>query len=123
MRLHEPLQVSPHLAPLMKLAGGMTISAIPDMGKIIFQHGMTSTFRDGFLPLVRNIKAVKLAGEEVKAAGTALDMVLDSRVMAIADITDDFGRHSKFERGLTALSSKFGVVSLMAPWNASSVEI
>jgi ElaB/YqjD/DUF883 family membrane-anchored ribosome-binding protein len=103
----------------VRLLGGMTISAIPDMAKITFTHGLTSTFRDGFIPLVKNFKAVKLAGEEVKAAGTALDMVLDSRTMAMADITDDFGRHSKFERGLSALSSKFGVVSLMAPWNAA----
>lgn len=99
--------------------GGMTLSAIPDVGKIVFTHGLTSTFRDGFVPLVRNFRAVRLAGNEVKAAGTALDMILDSRVMAMADIMDDFGRHSKFERGLSAVSSRFGVVSLMAPWNAA----
>jgi hypothetical protein len=52
-------------------------------------------------------------------AGTALDMVLDSRVMALAEITEDYGRHSKFERFVSAASSQFGMVSLMAPWNAS----
>jgi hypothetical protein len=103
----------------MRLLGGMTISALPDIAKVTFTHGLTSTFRDGFMPLIRNFKAVRLAAEEVKAAGTALDMVLDSRTMAMADITDDFGRHSKFERGLSAMSSKFGVMSLMAPWNAA----
>ena len=103
----------------VRLLGGMTISAFPDMAKVAFTHGLTSTFRDGFLPLIRNFRKVKLAAEEVKLAGTALDMVLDSRTMAIADITDDFGRHSKLERGLSALSSKYGVVSLMAPWNAA----
>jgi hypothetical protein len=103
----------------LRLLGGMTLSAIPDMAKVVFTHGLTSTFRDGFLPLVRNFKAVRLAGKEVQAAGTALDMVLDSRTMAMADIMDDFGRHSKFERGLQAVSSKFGMVSLMAPWNSA----
>ena len=103
----------------LRLLGGMTISAIPDMAKIVFVHGLTSTFRDGFLPMIRNFRAYRLASEEVKMAGTALDMVLDSRTMALADITDDFGRHSKFERGLSALSSKYGMVSLMAPWNAA----
>ena len=99
--------------------GGMTLSAFPDVGKIVFTHGLTSTFRDGFVPLVKNYRAVRLAGNEVKAAGTALDMMLDSRVMAMADIMDDYGRHSRFERGLSAVSSKYGVVSLMAPWNAA----
>lgn len=103
----------------LRLLGGMTVSAIPDLGKIVFAHGLTSTFRDGFIPMVKNFKAFRLAAQEVKDAGTALDMVLDSRAMAMADITDDFGRHSGFERGLASLSTRFGVVSLMAPWNAT----
>ena len=103
----------------LRLLGGMTVSAIPDMGRIVFTHGMMSAFRDGFVPLVSNFRGFRLAAEEVKQAGTALDMILDSRTMAIADITGEFGRHTAFERGITALSSKFGVVSLMAPWNAS----
>lgn len=103
----------------VRLLGGMTISAVPDMAKVVFQHGLTSTFRDGFVPMIRNFQAFRLAANEVKAAGTALDMILDSRTMAMADIVDEFGHHSKFERGLSALSTKFGVVSLMAPWNAA----
>lgn len=103
----------------VRLLGGMTISAIPDAGKVVFTHGLTSTFRDGFLPMIRSFKAYRGASEEVKLAGTALDMVLDSRVMAMADITDDFGRHSKFERGLQAVSTRFGIGSLMSPWNAA----
>lgn len=103
----------------LRLLGGMTISAIPDLAKPVFQYGLTRTFRDGFLPMVTNFRSYRLAGEEVKAAGTALDMVLDSRTMALADITDDFGRHSRLERGIQAAQSKFGIVSLMAPWNAA----
>jgi len=103
----------------MRLLGGMTLSAIPDMGKVVFTHGLVSTFRDGFVPMVRNFKNFRVAADEVKMAGTALDMVLDSRTMSIADITGDFGRHSMFERGMQAASSRFGMVSLMAPWNAA----
>lgn len=103
----------------LRLLGGMTLSAIPDMGKTVMEHGLTSVFRDGFVPLVKNFRAFRIAAQEVKDAGTALDMVLDNRAMAMADITDDFGRHSAFERGLTSLSTRFGVVSLMAPWNAT----
>jgi len=103
----------------LRLLGGMQLSAIPDMGKVIFTHGLTSTFRDGFIPMVRNFRAFRAAAQEVKMAGTALDMILDSRAMALADITGDFGRHSKFERGIQSLSSRFGIASLMAPWNAS----
>jgi len=103
----------------MRMLGGMTISALPDTGAVVMQHGMLRLFRDGIAPAVRNWKTYRLAAEEVKMAGEALDMVLDSRAMSLADVMDDFGRHSKFERGVSALTGKFGVVSLMAPWNAS----
>ncbi|WP_235818397.1 hypothetical protein [Brucella grignonensis] len=103
----------------LRLLGGMTLSAFPDMAGIVLKHGLTSTFRDGFAPLISNMKAVKLAGAEVKAAGTALDMILDSRAMSLAEIGDDFGRGSKFERAIKSAGTRFGVVSLMAPWNAS----
>lgn len=103
----------------LRLLGGMTLSAFPDMAGIVLKHGLTSTFRDGFAPLVSNMKAVRLAGSEVKAAGTALDMILDSRAMSLAEIGDDFGRGSKFERAVKSAGTRFGVVSLMAPWNAS----
>lgn len=89
------------------------------LGGVILKQGMTSTYRDGFIPLVTNYRTFRMAAEEVKQAGTALDMILDSRAMALADITGEFGRHSAFERGLSAVSSKFGVVTLMAPWNAA----
>lgn len=103
----------------LRLLGGMTISALPDMAGVIMKHGLTSTFRDGFIPLVTNFRAFRAAADEVKQAGTALDMILDSRAMSLADITGDYGRNSKFERGIQSLSSRFGVSSLMAPWNAS----
>jgi len=103
----------------LRLLGGMTLSAFPDMAGIILKHGLTSTFRDGFAPLIRNMKAVRLAGDEVKAAGTALDMILDSRAMSLAEIGDEFGRGSRFERAIKGASTRFGVISLMAPWNAA----
>ncbi|MGX5846925.1 hypothetical protein ACWGTO_07585 [Mesorhizobium sp. PL10] len=103
----------------LRLLGGMTVSAIPDLAKTVFSHGLASTFSDGFLPMVRNMRGFRLAAQEVKDAGTALDMVLDSRVMALSDITDVYGRHTAFERGLHALTNRFGLVSLMAPWNAT----
>lgn len=103
----------------IRLLGGMTLSAIPDLAKPVFRYGLTSVMSDGFVPMVRSFRQFRLGAEEVKSAGTALDMVLDSRTMAIADIMDDYGRGSAFERGLSSVSSRFGMVSLMAPWNAA----
>lgn len=103
----------------MRMLGGMTLSAIPDVGGVVFAHGLQRVFGDGIIPLFRNWSGARIAMNEVKMAGTALDMVLDSRAMQIADIMDDFGRHTKFERAVSSAARNFGVVSLMAPWNAA----
>jgi hypothetical protein len=103
----------------MRMLGGMTISAIPDLGGIVFAHGLQRVFGDGLLPLFRNWSGARIAMNEVKMAGTALDMVLDSRAMSIADVMDQYGRHSKFERAVSTAARNFGVISLQAPWNAA----
>tara|TARA_R110002111_G_scaffold61697_2_gene102444 strand:- start:3136 stop:5037 length:1902 start_codon:yes stop_codon:yes gene_type:complete len=103
----------------LRLLGGMTLSALPDPVRPVMVHGLMPVLQDGLLPMIRNFKGYRLATEEIKLAGTALDMVLDSRTMAIADVMDDFGRHSKFERAIQSMTNNFGVVSLMAPWNAA----
>ncbi len=99
--------------------GGMTLSSLTDMGGLIFTHGFMRTMRDGLLPLIKNLKAVRLAGKETKLAGTALDLILDSRQMQIADILTPFGRLSRFERSMDYLSDKMGKVSLISYWNTS----
>lgn len=103
----------------LRLLGGMTISAFSDVAKPVFVHGLTRTMKTLFSPLTTGLSTLRLAAKEVKLAGTALDMVLDSRTMAIADVMDDFGRGSRFERGLSNATRKFGIVSLMAPWNSA----
>jgi hypothetical protein len=103
----------------LRLLGGMTTSALPDPFRIVMVHGLQRFAGDGLAPLVKNFSAFRMAADEVKLAGTALDMVLDTRTQAIADVLDDYGRHSRFERGLRSATNSFGIVSLMAPWNAA----
>lgn len=110
-------------ANYLRLLGGMTLSAIPDISRNVMVHGLSRAVGDGFIPFAKNSKSIKLLKEEVRLAGSATDMVLNSRAASLADITDDFGRHTKFERGLQAMSNNFGVVSLMAPWNDAMKQI
>ncbi|MDJ0894853.1 MAG: hypothetical protein QNJ92_06895 [Alphaproteobacteria bacterium] len=102
----------------LRLLGGMTVSAFPDMFRAVMIHGIGRTMGDGVVPLITNLRNARLAMKEVRRAGTALDMIMDSRTMAIAEVLDDYGRYSRFERGLRGLTNNFGFVSLMAPWNS-----
>jgi hypothetical protein len=108
-------------ANFLRLMGMMTVRAIPDLARPIMVHGLTSTFANGFAPLVRGAfrGTIKMARQEVKDAGTALDIVLDSRSRALADLFDDWQRGTRLERVIDATTNKFGLVSLMAPWNAA----
>lgn len=103
----------------VRLLGGMTLSAIPDVARPVMIHGVRRTFGTAMIPLTKGLKGMKLSAQETKMAGTALDMQLDTRAMSIADIADDYGRGSRFDRVLEKLSQNFGLVTLMAPWNAA----
>jgi hypothetical protein len=103
----------------LRLLGGMTVSAFPDLGRTVMVHGLMRVAGNGIVPMLRDFHQFRLAANEVKLAGNALDMVLDTRAMSIADMLDDYGRWSKYERGIKAMTERFGVVSLMAPWNAA----
>jgi hypothetical protein len=46
-------------------------------------------------------------------------MVLDSRAMTLAEINNPYVKGTKFEKGLQALSSQFGKITLMAQWNTA----
>lgn len=107
----------------LSMLGGMAISAIPDMARVIMQHG----WRNGAGGLIdfarvrtaalRNDAAGIAAREELKEIGVAIDYVLSTRSQAIADITADNMQLSRFERGLEKGSNAFGNLTLMNQWN------
>ncbi|BAE52443.1 hypothetical protein amb3639 [Paramagnetospirillum magneticum AMB-1] len=103
----------------LRLMGGMTVASLADAGRAVMVHGMMRVAGDGLVPMVSNFRGFRLAAKEAQLAGAALDMVLDSRAMQLAEVWDDYGRLSKFERGVKALTDRFGMVSLMAPWNTA----
>lgn len=106
-------------ANFIRLMGGMTLSSIPDVGRPVMVHGIERTMMNGIRPLVSNWRGVKLMAKEAKLAGVGLEMVLDNRTMQLTDIFDDYGKLSKFERGMSWATTRMGLASLMTPWNAT----
>lgn len=104
---------------VLRLMGGATLSSIADLGRSTMVHGVNRVFSQGVVPMLKNWKQFKLSANEAKLAGAALDSVLHNRSMGLADIFDDYGRLSRFERGLQAATSKFGMFSLLDPWTAA----
>lgn len=108
---------------LLSKLGGVTVSSLPDIGRPMMVEGLARVLRHGLRPMITNARKFKLAREEARFLGAVTERVLDTRMHAIADIGDSFGRHSRAERALQGLSDSFGSVSLIAPWNQFMKEI
>jgi len=105
-------------ANFVRMLGGMTLSAIPDMSRLIAVNGLKPVGRS-LKALITSPAAVKMSREEAKRAAVGLDMVLNSRASSLAELTDIYASTTRFERGLRGLSDGFSKITLMAPWNAS----
>ena len=101
----------------LRLMGGVLSSSIPDLARPIMTQGLAPVLKDGILAIAKNPVAFKMAKKELNLAGAALDIILDSRAMALADVMDDYGRYSKFERGVQATSQAFGNLTGINKWN------
>ena len=104
-------------ANFVRMLGGMTLSAIPDLARPVAVNGL--------MPVARGLRALAspkkfgMAVQEARRAGVGLDMVLNSRVASMAEITDIYNKSSSFERGLRAASDAFGKLTLMTQWNTA----
>lgn len=101
---------------VLRYMGGVTISSLPDVGRPVMRYGLLRTFRDGFLPLVTNLKAVKMSRREAKLAGVGIDALTAQRANSLFELMDDLGRGSKFERGVEYLSGKQGLIAIFSYW-------
>lgn len=102
----------------MRMLGGMTLSAIPDMARPIAVNGLRPVAK-GLLQLAKSPARFKMAREEAKKAAVGLDMVLNSRAASLAEVSDVYARGTSFERGLRASSDVFSKMTLMSQWNAA----
>lgn len=107
----------------IRLLGGMTLSAIPDMARPVMVHGFSRVFRDALIPMVQDFHNFAKATQSIRDMGLAMDMMNNSRAQALADLTSDFARYSKLERTLGVASDTMGMISLMGPWNTAMKQI
>lgn len=101
----------------LTMLGGVMISSIPDLGRLVMTEGLERSFKHAFIPWIRRVDSVKMSLKEAKIAGTALEMELGWRAQSFAELGDVFGRHSQIERGLQGASGVMSMLNLFNPWN------
>lgn len=80
------------------------------------RYGLTRTFRDGFLPLITNLKAMKLSMREGILAGAAAEVATHTRAAALHDITNGMVKGTQFEKAIDWASNRMGMFALFDYW-------
>lgn len=101
----------------VRALGGVLVSSLSDAVRPAMVHGLTAYMRDGLVPLIRNMKAVKMSRQEAKLAGAISEKVLASRLATMAEITDPYAMNSPFERFLENMSTGFTRMTGLLRWN------
>lgn len=100
----------------LRSMGGVTLSSLTDIARPMMVHGLGRYMARGVVPLVTNIKAIKLSAKESRYAGIA-ERILNSRMATLAEIADPYSQSSPFERFMENVAVGFSKLTLMPLWN------
>lgn len=100
----------------LRLLGGMTLSALPDMANFVMRNGLAANFRV-FSKMFQDFGRVGISKADMRRAGVGLDMTLNTRAKLISE-TGNFPA-AKADAYMDKLTRGFGKVTLMTPWNAT----
>ena len=103
---------------VITLMGGAAISSIPDIGIMIMHHGFKDSFQAMRGLWGMNSEIIrKMNRSELHNAGEALEMALNSRSLALADVGDIFGNRFAFEKSLHNSTNVFMFMNGLNMWN------
>jgi len=102
----------------LRMLGGMTLSAIPDLARPIAVNGLKPVSK-ALVSMVSDRDIWKMSKAEAKRNAIGLDMVLNSRAASLADVQDVYSTITPFERGLRRMSDGFSKIAIMSQWNAA----
>lgn len=100
----------------MRSLGGVTLSSVTDVGRHAMVHGFDGLFRDGLVPMMRNLKGFKMAASEAKLAGTVTERLLNTRLATMAELTDPYSSRSPFEAFVDNAATMFSKLTLLDHW-------
>jgi hypothetical protein len=110
----------------MSKLGGMVVSQLPDIGNIVLRNGLGNTFdalAAGLARFSSSPDAQRISRKErqiLADSGIGLELVNGSRALSFSEIATDYGRGSKFERGVRSASAAFSVINLSRHWDTAA---
>lgn len=101
----------------LRMMGLPVISSISDLSRTTMKFGVTTTFKAGFIPLIRSFKDMKATSKEIMYLGGNTDLTLHGNSTALADVLDDYQAKTAGERMLQGVSNRYGLINGMDAWN------
>jgi hypothetical protein len=99
------------------MLGGMTASSFVDMAQKVLSNGFLGIARDLMVPLVTDMRGVKIAAGDARDAGVAVEGALNARVASLADIGDPYGKGTALERTMANIANFFTTWTGQRLWN------
>jgi hypothetical protein len=100
----------------LRMLGGQTLSAIPDIGRLVTRYGLINTGRR-LAAFIGSSEARALTRADAQRMGTALDTVLHTRQHTLDGIGDDLAG-SQLAQRMHNLTANFTKVSGIAAWDS-----
>ena len=99
----------------LRFMGGVTISSLPDMARIIMAEGFLKTMSKGLVPLITNTKAFNIAKEELQGLSIGIDSIsgVTGKSEIIADIANYTQGGTFIERLMRAGADGYGKVNAL----------
>lgn len=109
-------QVARKMNLVSKLAD-VVLSSLTDIARPVMTQGISNVMRHGLVPFFRDFKAANLSRVEAGELASVAEMSLNTRFNRNGDIFDIYANHTKFERGVNAMTQMYGPVTLISHWN------
>ncbi|MDN3720003.1 hypothetical protein QW131_14415 [Roseibium salinum] len=86
---------------------GVMLTSVTDAARFIGVHGLRATMREALPALISNLKAAKISRGDARDLGAITEVVLQSRLASLADLSDPYRYGSSYERFLSNASNVF----------------
>lgn len=102
-----------------RLLGGVTISSLPDIAAVPFRMGLGKTLRDGWLPMVRDLKTWKASASQLDDISGALEFEQNNILRALSgedDLAEIGKNRNAFDKSMDVMSESFTKLSGIGYW-------
>lgn len=107
----------------IRALGDVVASSLTDVFKVTMANGLMPVAREALVPMMRNLKTARVSQKKAAELAGIAEPLLNSRLMAIADIMDPYATRTPVEGAINWMASKASLLSGVMHWTQFLKEI